>query len=340
MAQFEFFMLKKDDTDALGAPVNIALADKKAIEKAGLTLQEGAQRMADTLNDTMAINIFDLDAITTTSDGLIVRGAIVKACSADRGVINPEFGTMDMVEMTLDDPELAEEPHMKYAQKLYAGRSLYRGPDPKVKLIPVHNATITGRCVNNNSATEVMDAITMREMLIPILGQIAALKGEDVLIGLTGEIVSVAIGMVVCEKYGRILGRTRSYQAGQTAHRSGKYAKTLKVHIPCIASDKATLAAYILDALENDCVPGRDVACAPAIMEVARAGHFPIATDNIAPEAWEELESVGFSREWAEAPLGEKLTREQIIARADEIISGFEGAKRVNSRSLYKSMQA
>jgi len=75
-------------------------------------------------------------------------------------------------------------------------------------------------------------------------------------------------------------------------------------------------------------------------MEVARAGHFPIATDNIAPEAWEELGSIGFTKEWAEAPLGKKLSREEIIAQADKLISGFDGAKRVSARSLYKPVMA
>jgi len=37
------------------------------------------------------------------------------------------------------------------------------GPDPKKKKIPIHNATLTGRAGNNNSATEMMHYITMEE---------------------------------------------------------------------------------------------------------------------------------------------------------------------------------
>ena len=101
-----------------------------------------------------------------------------------------------------------------------------------------------------------------------------------------------------------------------TAHGSGEYAKTLKKHIPIICAEKPVLAKYIIQALECGLVPGREIGGSPAVLTVAKYLHKDIDFDNITDRAYEELASIGFTKEWmhSEFPL---LTPEEIIARAD-----------------------
>ena len=85
----------------------------------------------------------------------------------------------------------------------------------------------------------MMNLITMDEVLFPILGQLEIMRDGKVLVGMTGEIISVGIGMVVPEEYGRIIPGCQ-FQYGDTAHSSGEYAKTLKRDIPIICASKRT----------------------------------------------------------------------------------------------------
>ena len=61
-------------------------------------------------------------------------------------------------------------------------------------------------------------------------------------------------------------------------------------------------------------------------MSIAKALGTPIAFDNIEERAWVELASVGITRSWLEEP-SEKLSREQVIARADEIVPGISDGR-------------
>jgi hypothetical protein len=325
--------MKRDDSQPLGSCINLVLIDQKEIENACLTLTEAAQKIADQYYDCVAINVFDMDAVTTTSDGLVIPGAITAIVACDRGMINPDYGCVKMVEVKPNDPDITNESHLKVWRVKYPGKKMFRGPDLNVKITPAHNAVITGRCINNNSGTEMMDGVTMREMLFLISGETAIMRGEDILIGMTGGIVSVGIGMVVGEKNGRIMSRP-FYRPGDTAHASAEYAQTLKSHIPCIASTKELLAEYILDALDCGMIPARDIGCSPAVMAVAKHYGKEIAIDNITQNSWDELDSVGFPRSWVEAkvPL---MSREEIIKNADKIIPGIDNYKRVPSASLF-----
>jgi hypothetical protein len=317
-----------------GAPISIALVEKKAIELCGLDEEEALGIIVREIEGPVAINVFDLDAVTTTSDGVVVPGAIITMAAGDSGRIHKEFGILRMEEIEVTAELIKEEPHLAPLQRLYPGRKLFRGPNPDKKLIPVHNVVMTGKAVNNNSATEVMNVVTMEEMLLPILGQLQALQGGDIVFALTGGVISVGIGMTVAEKYGRVFP-TRQFKAGETAHDSAGYAKTLKATIPCLVAPKGVLAGYILDVLEYGLIPGKELGCSPAVLSVAHARGAEIDLENITPRAWLELESVGIYRNLLEQPsLG--LTRTEIIARADEIIPGLVNPYQVKSTECFR----
>lgn len=336
MSTLSFRYLPKGVGSKHGAPINIALVDKKDIEKAGIQELDAIEKIAKTINGPVAINVFDMNAVTTTSDGIIVEGAIITMAAGDMGKLHKEFGLLHMEEMEVTDKLIAEEPHLKPLKTKYPGRKLFRGPDPSKKLIPVHNVVMTGKAVNNNSATEVMNAVTMEEMLLPILGQIQAMKDGDIVFGVTGGVISVGIGMTVAEKFGRVFP-TRQFAAGETAHNSGEYAKTLKTNIPCIVAPKEILAGYILDVLEFGLIPGKEIGCAPAVLAVAHARGAEIDLDNISERAWLELESVGIHKIDLEKP-SPKLCREDIIAQAEDIIPGLDSPKRVKAPDFFKKI--
>ncbi len=304
-------------------PVSVVFIDTKEIEKAGITQDEAIKRVAKEFDGPAAINIFDMDAVTTTSDGIVAEGAIVKMGAGDRGHVNSEFGILPMAEIPYSEDRIEKEPHLKQWKKYYPGRKLFRGPDPAKKLIPVHNVVITGRTANNNSATEMMNIITMDELIFPILGQLQCVTNGNILVGYTGETISVGIGMTVAEEFGRVFPHPQ-FPAGTTAHNSGDKAKTLKKHIPCIVCDKKVIAEHTIKAIEAGCVPAKDIGCSPVVLSVARALGAEIAFDRITPEAQAELDSVGCTAEWMHEKLN--LSKEEIIARADELIPGVESA--------------
>lgn len=332
MADINLRLIKHGAGPNNEVPLNIAFIDRKDIEKTGKTDEEVIRAVAKYVSGPIGINIFDMEAVTTTSDGIVVEGAIVKMAAGDMGKVHKEFGILEMEEMEVTDKLIEEEPHLLQWKKHYIGRKLFRGPNPSKKLIPVHNAVMTGRAVNNNSATEMMNAVTMEEILLPILGQLEIMKDGKVLIGNTGEFISVGIGMTVAEKYGRVFP-TRQFKAGDTAHGSGEYAKTLKRHIPCIVATKDILARYIIQALDDGMIPAVHIGCSPAVLAVAKAYGAEIAVESITEKALEELESIGITKKSLSENC-EKMSSEQIIENADRIIPGMDNPKMLNSSIL------
>lgn len=315
-----------------GAPINIAFLDKKDVEALGKSVEEVIYRISEVVGGPVGINVFDMDAVTTTSDGLVVEGAIVTMAAGDIGTVHKEFGILHMEEMEVTPELIKEEPHLVQWEKYYQGRKLFRGPDPHKKLIPVHNVVMTGKAVNNNSATEMMNAVTMEEILLPILGQLQIMKDEPIIYGLTGEIISVGIGMTVAEKYGRVFP-SRQFRAGDTAHGSGEYAKTLKSNIPCIVAPKRVLAKYIIQALDAGMVPGLHIGCSPAVLAVANARGAKVALDNITEKAKIELVSVGIDVDHMK-PAEPLMTDEEIIEKADDIIPGVVDPVLIDSSKI------
>ena len=219
-------------------PINLIFIDKKDVVAAGLTYRQACEVVAKNFKEPAAIDILDMDAITVTSDGIVVDYAIVAFASIDYGMINRDFGYLGVTPQAYSEKLLSEEPHMKQwdAIDAYRGKQLFRGPnfEDRWPRVP-HNETqtITGRIANNNTGSEMMNVIDMTEVLVPAYGALEVMKDGEVLIGVAGPEISVGIGMVVFETYGRIFNR--SYGAGKTAHNSGEYAKTVKSDYPAIA---------------------------------------------------------------------------------------------------------
>ena len=329
MKKLLYRMIKQGLVKDILIPLNIVFVDKKDIENSGIEIDQAIEKIAQQIKGPAGINVFDMDACTTSSDGIVLDSAIIKMAASDNGKIHREFGMLPMEEMKVTDQLISEEPHLAQWKKYYNGRKLFRGPNPAKKMIPVHNAVMTGRAVNNNSATEMMNVVTMEEILLPIFGQLQIMKDQDVLIGYTGEFISVGIGMTVAEKYGRVFP-TRQFKAGDTAHGSGEYAKTLKKHIPCIVAPKQVIAKYTIDALEAGMIPGKHIGCSPVVLTIAKYLGADIDFDNITEKAQEELASVGITFDFLKAPV-KKLSKEEIIAKADDIIPGVEKPVRINS---------
>ena len=321
----KYLMIPEGTIDGKIIPVTVVFMDTESIEKEGITQDEAIIRVAKEFKGPVAINIFDRNAVTTTSDGVMVENAIVRMGAADGGIVNKDFGILPMAEIDYTEERIAQEPHLIQWKKLFPNKKLFRGPDPAKKIIPVHNVTITGRASNNNSATEMMNIITMEELIFPILGQIECINNGNVLVGYTGEHVSVGIGMTVAEQFGRVFPHPQ-FHAGETAHNSGAYAKTLKQWIPCIVCDKKVIAEKTIRAIKCGCVPARELGCSPVVLSVARAMGTEIDFDRITPEAQAELDSVGCTREWMHEKLN--MTPEEVIAHADEIIPGIHDAKK------------
>lgn len=332
MAELSYRFMRKGVGVGTGLPINMAFIDKRDLEAESIPESAALAAIAREVNAPVGINVFDMDAVTTTSDGVVVDGAIITMAAGDIGKIHPEFGVLHMARIEVTEQLVADEPHLAQLRGEFAGRPLFRGPNPATKLIPVHNVVMTGRAVNNNSATEVMDAVSMEEMLLPILGQMQVMHDGEVMFGMTGEVISVGIGMTVAEQFGRVFP-TRQFAAGRTAHDSGEYAKTLKAKTPCMVASKSVLAEYIIRSLDCGMVPGRHIGCSPAVLAVAHAMGRPIDIDRIEDKAWVELASVGWGVERLRAD-SPRLSREQVIARAAEIIPGVTDAVVKHTREV------
>lgn len=332
MAKLTYKMIPEGMLKGKYVPLNIAFINYRDVKACGITPMEAFEAVAKTVDGPVGMNIFDPDVVTTTSDGVMVDGTTVFMAAADRGKINKDFGYLEMAEMPYSEQLIKEEPHLLQWDANYKGKRLFRGPDPATKIIPVHNVCISGRASNNNSATEMMNIVTMEEILLPILGQQQIIADGDVLLGMTGGTMSVGIGMIMPEKFGRVFP-TRQFPAGDTAHGSGIYAQTLKAHIPCIVADKAILAKYIIRALKAGCVPGRTLGASPAVLGVARAMGIRPDIENMTERALEELESVGCTKEWMleKVPV---MTEEEILKNADTIIPGIDNPTKFKASEL------
>ena len=322
--------------DDIHIPIDIVYINYRDIKKIGITAREAFEAISKVNLNPMGINIFDPDSVCTTSDGVMVEGTVRFMAAADRGKFNKDFGFLEAMEMPYSDELINEEPHLFQWKKSFNGRKLFRGPDASKKIIPVHKACVTGRACNQNCSTEMANMVTMEEIMLPILGQQEIINNGNVLIGYTGQIVSVGVGMTVPELSGRLFP-TRQFKAGDTAHACSKRAKYLKETVPCMACDKKTLAKNIIRCILTGGIPGRNISCAPSVLTIAKHLGSKIDYENITPAAYEELESIGFDKSWMEKDL-EILSAEEIIQNADSIIPGLEGAKKYKVSDIVKEM--
>lgn len=334
MAVLKYRLVPEGDLAGYYNPLSLVLLDKKDIDDCGLSVKDAVYAVAKQIPGAAGIDVYDRDTITTTSDGLLVECAMIAIAASDKGRINEQYGYLPMLESEYSEELVKEEPCLEAWDKLYKGKRLFRGPDPKYKKIPLHNAAITGSACNNNSASEIINLVSMREMLFPFLGLRSLFFGEDVKVGYAGGAMSVSIGMMVPETNGRI-SPIPVCTAGDTLHNSGEYAQTLKATLPSVTCTKAMLVEYIARHLEVGMVPGVQISVAPSILIVAKLLGKEIAWDNITKRAWVELESIGYPKSRFDA-MTERMTVEEIKARADELIPGMENAVLVHAPDVVK----
>lgn len=331
-------LLPEGEVKGIKVPVSIAFVDYRDVLACGVSMKQACDAIAAQIPGPGAIHMFDMDGVTTNSDGIMIPGTMTCMAACDYGRIDPEFGFTELLEVPHDPQLIREEPHLRQWDANFSGRRLILGPDPDRKPLPVHNAVISGRSCTNNTATEVMNCVTMDEMLLFITGQTELMRGGDILWGRTGEVISVGIGMLVGEEYGRIVPH-RQYTCGDTGHKSGVYAKFLKNKLPCLAAPKEVLARHIILALKAGMVPGRHVGPSPAVLTVAKYLGYPIDCDNITPGAYVELEDVGIREDWVRGVL-EPMDEEDFLARADVLLPGTQDAKRYPAHELVRDCRA
>lgn len=331
-------LLPEGEVKGIKVPVSIAFVDYRDVLACGVSMKQACDAIAAQIPGPGAIHMFDMDGVTTNSDGIMIPGTMTCMAACDYGRIDPEFGFTELLEVPHDPQLIREEPHLRQWDANFPGRRLILGPDPDRKPLPVHNAVISGRSCTNNTATEVMNCVTMDEMLLFITGQTELMRGGDILWGRTGEVISVGIGMLVGEEYGRIVPH-RQYTCGDTGHKSGVYAKFLKNKLPCLAAPKEVLARHIILALKAGMVPGRHVGPSPAVLTVAKYLGYPIDCDNITPGAYVELEDVGIREDWVRGVL-EPMEEEDFLAQADILLPGTQDAKRYPAHELVRDCRA
>lgn len=331
-------LLPEGEVKGTKVPVSIAFVDYRDVLACGVSMKQACDAIAAQIPGPGAIHMFDMDGVTTNSDGIMIPGTMTCMAACDYGRIDPEFGFTELLEVPHDPQLIREEPHLRQWDANFSGRRLILGPDPDRKPLPVHNAVISGRSCTNNTATEVMNCVTMDEMLLFITGQTELMRGGDILWGRTGEVISVGIGMLVGEEYGRIVPH-RQYTCGDTGHKSGVYAKFLKNKLPCLAAPKEVLARHIILALKAGMVPGRHVGPSPAVLTVAKYLGYPIDCDNITPGAYVELEDVGIREDWVRGVL-EPMEEEDFLAQADILLPGTQDAKRYPAHELVRDCRA
>ncbi len=334
--KLKYKLIPEGISHGVKVPISVALVDYKDILDMGISMRQACEIIAKDIPGPAAINIFDMDAVTTTSDGIMIDGAIVCMAASDYGRIDKDFGFVEMMEMPDIEKLIPYEPHLKQLDINYKGRKLVLGPDPDNKPVPVHNAVMSGRAGNNNSATEIMHFVTMDEMLLPVIGQMEIMRNGDIEIGMTGFVMSVGIGFIVPEQYGRIVPR-REFPCGDTSHRAGKYSKYLKSAMPCIVADKKVLSKYIIKALKAGMIPGRDISPSPSVLSIAKYMGIRPDYNNITNGAYYELADVGFTKEWLHEKV-KVLPEEEIVERARHIIPGVDSPIYCKAEEIAKVM--
>lgn len=323
-------------------PLDWVFIDEKDIKKAALTNFEAVKVIANEYKDSYAaVDIVDLDAVSVTSDGIMNPIAVTAIASVDHGMVNKTYGYMPISETPEYEGIFEDEPHMRqWHLDQFKGKPLHRGPNAKDRGTERaghnENMTLTGRIANNNCGSEAFNMVEMTEALVFMSAANELMRDGEVTVCVAGPEVSVGIGMVVSERWGRIFGGSNlgGYKAGMSAHNSGEYAKTVKSDYPAFAAPKEKFMKLMLDALDTGLIVGRHLGPSPALISTAHAYGTPIDIDHISDRAWIELESVGISKEEMSKPVAKPYTREEMIAHAEEIIPGMKNAKRYKASEV------
>ena len=328
-------------------PLNWVFIDRKDIANAALTEYEAVKVIAEEFKDSAAaVDILDTDCVSVSSDGIMNPIAVTAIASVDHGMINNTYGYMPLSPIPEYEGIYEDEPHMRqWHLPQFKGKELHKGPNEKdrgdERLSHNETMTLTGRIANNNCGSEAFDLVNMTEILIFMSAANEIMRDGEVIVKVAGPEVSVGIGMVVSERWGRIFGGTNlgGYKAGMSAHNSGVYAKTVKSDYPAVAAPKEKFMALMLDALDTGLIVGRHLGSSPALLMTAYYYGAPIDLEHISDRAWIELESIGITKELLSKPV-KPYTREEMIAHAEEIIPGMKDAKRYKVSEIVEIREA
>jgi hypothetical protein len=172
-------------------------------------------------------------------------------------------------------------------------------------------------------------------MLFPITGQLELLRGHDVVLGLVGEVVSVAVAHVVPENFSQAQPELRC-APGDTIHAGGAHSPKLKAHLPIMVAPKKVLARLIIEALEAGMVPMRELSSAPAILAVAHAMGKPINWDALSPAADSELAAIGIDARKMRETASLRLSADSVLELAEEIIPGIDRPHQAKADEISK----
>lgn len=335
MAQLQYRLIPQGYIGDFYVPLNVAIVSVKGVEAAGLDLKAAAKAIGESVPGGCCIDIIDKDSITVTTDGIICEGAVVAIAATYNGLMNANYGFSLMVEIPHDEETIKNETPLAAWDVLWKGRKLYRGPlRPANSPVTKYNFTATGRCCNCNSGSELFDLVTMREIIIPHTALLACYDGKKAMIGRSGDVMSVGIGMLVPESKGRIT-RVIMCQCGDTLHRCGEDAKKLKRHIPAILCDKRDFAERVLQAMDAGMEVCVNLSCSPTNLMIARLSGHPANLDRITDRAWLELNSVGFTREYLESI--QPIPREELLSRANELLPCLEDSIPFDTSEVVKT---
>ena len=103
MAQLKYKIIPEGMIDGKHIPINLILVDLKDVQECGLETKRACEIIADEVGEPSSINTFDMDACTTTSDGLVAEGALMRMAAADRGRINGTVGYIEMPQLLYGD---------------------------------------------------------------------------------------------------------------------------------------------------------------------------------------------------------------------------------------------
>ena len=95
MAELKYKLIPKGAAEGR-VPVNMIFVNQKDIVNAGLSYREACEIIAKDFNGPASIDIIDMDAVTVSSDGIMLDFAVVAIASCDYGIINKDVGFMQI----------------------------------------------------------------------------------------------------------------------------------------------------------------------------------------------------------------------------------------------------
>ena len=118
MAKLKYKFIPEGDLKGYLLPISVAWIDYADVMELGLTMRQACDLVAADWKGAMAINMFDMTATTTNSDGVMMDASMTCIAASDYGKINDEFGYLEMVHIPYSDELIVEEPHLIQWKKI------------------------------------------------------------------------------------------------------------------------------------------------------------------------------------------------------------------------------